>query len=270
MDYLNYLKYIFYGLVQGFTEFLPISSTAHLKILSLLFGFDDPGISLSAIIQLGSVLAIFFYFSHDIKNFLIEADENLLSSLFKNKINKSIIIGTSSILIIGFFVKFYIPNFFNNYLRSNLSIGIISILMAFLLLLANKSFDNNISLKNHSYKNSFFIGLSQAFAIIPGVSRSGITISTALLLGWKRIDAAKFSFLLGIPAILISSLVELYYSANSYSELKILPLIIGLITAFISSLISIKILLRYLPSNGLKFFAYYRIAFGLVIVFSYL
>ena len=112
------------------------------------------------------------------------------------------------------------------------------------------------------------IGLSQSFAILPGVSRSGGTISTALVSGWERGDAAKFSFLLGIPAISIAAIIEFIFSFNELSLLSFFPLIVGLVAAFVSSLLAIDFLLKYYNSNGLKLFIIYRLVFGVVILLN--
>ena len=264
---MNYLKYLFYGIIQGFTEFLPISSSAHLKVLSELFGLPDPGSSLSAIVQIASVLAILIYFRKDISISTINDIYLVNNYSYKNKIFFSIIIGSISIIFLGGFVKFIIPSFYESYLRSNLLIGIVSILTSFLMYLSQLTKNKDISIENHSFINSFLIGLAQSFAIIPGVSRSGITITTALLLGWKRVDAAKFSFLLGIPAISLAAFVEILSSIKGNLLISYGPLFAALISAFITSYISIKFLIRYISLKGLKIFIFYKLFFGLLILF---
>ena len=113
-----------------------------------------------------------------------------------------------------------------------------------------------------------FIGFSQAFAIFPGVSRSGVTISSALISGWERGDAAKFSFLLGMPAISLAAIVEFIFSFNDFFALGFFPLLVALITTFLSSLFAIDFLLKYFSSNGLKIFIIYRVIFGVVILLN--
>ena len=140
--------------------------------------------------------------------------------------------------------------------------------MAIFMYIADSSKKGLINLKNNTYRNSLWIGIYQAFAIFPGVSRSGVTISAALVTGWERGDAAKFSFLLGIPAISFAAIVEFISSLNEFSSLSFLPLIVGLITTFLSSLFSIHFLIKYFSSNGLKLFIIYRIVFGIVILLS--
>ena len=265
---MEYLRFFLYGLIQGFTEFIPISSTAHLKVISLYFGIDDPGSSFSAIIQLGSVLALFWYFRNDISKFKSHYSQKIFKNLIQDRLLKSILIGTIPIIFIGGTIKLFSPYFFDEFFRSNLSIALFSLLMAFFMYIAENSKKGSINLKNHNLSDSFLIGLSQSFAIFPGVSRSGVTISTALVSGWERGDAAKFSFILGIPAISFAAIVELISSFNEFFSFSFLPLIVSLITTFVSSLLAIDFLLKYFSTNGLKLFIIYRIIFGIAIILN--
>ncbi len=265
---MEFLKYIFYGIIQGLTEFIPVSSTAHLKIISLFFGINDPGSSVSAIIQIGSVFAIFWYFRKSIFNFKNTNSRKPRYSFLLNKLNKSIFIGTIPIVFIGGIIKLFVPGYSDSFLRSNVSIALVSILMSLVMLFADISTNKSINLSNHKYLNSLYIGIAQAFAIFPGVSRSGSTISMALLSGWNRKDAAKFSFLLGIPSISLAAFVELFSAVNQFSAFPFLPLSVGLITTFFSSLLAIDFLIKYVSSNGLKIFVYYRLVFGILILFN--
>ena len=265
---MEYLKFILYGLIQGFTEFIPVSSTAHLKVISLLLGIDDPGASLSATIQLGSVLAIAWYFRSEILNFRSQSSKKFIEYLLHERLLRSILIGTIPIVLLGGSIKIFIPSFFENVLRSNLSIALVSFLMAFFMYFADSTKRGSINIKNHNYSDSFLIGFFQAFAIFPGVSRSGVTISSALISGWERSDAAKFSFLLGIPAISLAAIFQFIYSFNDIFSLGFFPLFVGLITTFLSSLLAIDFLLKYFSSNGLKIFIIYRVIFGIVILLN--
>ena len=266
--FLEYLKYIIYGLIQGFTEFIPVSSTAHLKVISLFFGIDDPGHSLSAIIQLGSVLALIYYFKNDFFKLRRYYSQKNFDFLTHKRLLFSIFIGTLPIFLLGGTIKLFVPYFFEKVLRSNLSIALVSLLMAIFMYIADRSKRGSLNLKNHKFSDSFLIGLSQAFAIIPGVSRSGITISTALASGWEREEAAKFSFLLGMPAISFAAFVEFISSFDEFSSFSFYPLIVGFITTFFSSLLAIDFLLKYFSSNGLQFFIVYRVIFGVVILLN--
>ena len=265
MDYINF---IFYGIIQGLTEFIPVSSTAHLKIISQLFGINDPGSSFSAIIQIGSILAIFWYFRKNILNLKIKNSYKNYQFFFSNKLFKSIFIGTIPLAFVGGIVKLIVPEFSGSFFRSNLSIAMMSILMSLVMICADNSSSKLINMNNHKNINSLHIGIAQAFAIIPGISRSGATISMALLSGWDRKDAAKFSFLLGIPSISLVAFVEFFSSINKFSSFPFLPLLVGLITTFFFSLLAINFLVKYISSNGLKIFIFYRLIFGFLILFN--
>ena len=264
---MEYLEFILYGLIQGLTEFVPISSTAHLKVISLLLGIDDPGPSLSAIIQLGSVLAILWYFRNDLLKIKNHSSNKFFDYLLQEKLLSSIFISTIPIVLLGGAIKLFNPNFFITIFRSNLSIALVSFFMAIFMFFADNSKKGFKNLKNHNFSDSFLIGFSQAFAIFPGFSRSGVTISTALISGWDRGDAAKFSFLMGIPAITIASVVE-FFSLTEYSSFSFFPLFFGFISTFLTSLIAIKFLIKYYSFNGLKIFIIYRVIFGVVILLN--
>ena len=266
---MEYLKFILYGLIQGLTEFVPVSSTAHLKVISHFFGIDDPGPSLSAIIQIGSVLALIWYFRNDIFRFKSQSSrKKFFENLLNERLLKSIIIGTIPIILLGGTIKLFVPYFFDKVLRSNLSIALVSFLMAIFMYIADNSKKGHINLKNHNYKDSFLIGLSQALAIFPGVSRSGVTISTALISGWERGNAAKFSFYLGMPAISFAAIGEFISSFKEFSSFGFFPLIVGLISTFVSSLLAIEFLIKYLSANGLKLFIIYRVVFGFIVLLN--
>jgi len=265
-----YLKSIFLGIIQGFTEFLPISSTAHLKVVPYFLGWNDPGTSFSASIQLGSAVAIIYYFRSQISSIIdsfffifkhrkVFIDENTRLSIF-------IFVATIPICIVGFLIKLYWPNYSESNFRSLFSIAIISILMGLLLSLAEifgkrKRLFNDINLKD-----AFLLGLAQSLAVFPGVSRSGITLTSALFSGIERKTAARLSFLVGIPAISISGLVELFTLYRTLSATDILPTIIGIISSFFSSLFAIDLFLKFLAKNNTFVFVYYRLAFGVFIL----
>ena len=264
--FLEYLEFILYGIIQGLTEFIPVSSTAHLKVISLFLGLDDPGTSFSAIIQLGSVFALLWYFRNDIFNLRSKSSIKIFYYFKNQRLLNSIFISTIPIVFLGGSIKLFFPYFFDNILRSNLSIALVSIFMAMYMYIADSSKKGSINLDNHNYSDSFLIGISQAFAIIPGFSRSGVTISTALISGWERADAAKFSFLLGIPSISLAAIAEFIFSFNKFSSFSFIPLVLGLISTFLSSLLAIDFLLKYFSRNGLKLFIIYRVIFGILII----
>ena len=137
--FLEYFEYIIYGLIQGFTEFIPVSSSAHLKVISLFFGIDDPGPSLSAIIQLGSVLALIYYFKNDFFKLRRYYSQKNFDFLTHKRLLFSIFIGTLPIFLLGGTIKLFVPYFFDRVLRSNLSIALVSLLMAIFMYIADRS-----------------------------------------------------------------------------------------------------------------------------------
>ncbi len=265
------VKSFFLGIIQGFTEFLPISSTAHLKVVPFFLGWNDPGVSFSASIQLGSAVAIIFYFRNQISSII-----NSFFLIFKHrKVFKDnntrlatyIFVASIPICIFGFLIKLYWPRYADSSFRGLFSIAITSILMALLLALAEiygkrKKLFNDINLKD-----VILLGLAQSLALFPGVSRSGITLTSALFSGIERKTAARLSFLVGIPAISISGLVELFNLLRTISTIDILPIIIGIVSSFFSSIFAIDLFIKFLAKNNTFVFVFYRLAFG-VFIFS--
>ncbi len=260
-------KYLVLGLVQGLTEFLPISSTAHLKVVPMILGWGDPGVAIAAVIQLGSILAVITYFRKDLKDLLKGITLAFLKGQWREKnarLGIAICIGTIPILLGGMLIKLWWTNFEDSQFRGIPSIALISILMALILAIAEKKGSQSKLIKEISGKDGLYIGFSQLFALIPGVSRSGITLSAGLLYGWKREEAARFSFLLGIPAITSAGLAELRNAFHSDFNLIYggLPLILGIASAAVMSWISIDWLLGYLQKNNTWIFVIYRLVFG--------
>jgi len=267
-----YFKSIFLGIIQGFTEFLPISSTAHLKVVPYLFGWSDPGVSFSASIQLGSAAAIIYYFRNQISLII----DSFFSTLTHRKVFKDdntrlatyIIVASIPICLFGLFIKLYWPNYSDSNIRGLFSIAVTSILMGVLLALSEvygkrKKLFNDINLKD-----IILLGLAQSLALFPGVSRSGITLTSALFSGIERKTAARLSFLVGIPAISISGFVELLTLFRTLSVLDIIPTIIGIISSFFSSLFAIDLFLKFLAKNNTFVFVFYRLAFGTFILLA--
>tara|TARA_Y100001968_G_C19320250_1_gene698837 strand:+ start:122 stop:961 length:840 start_codon:yes stop_codon:yes gene_type:complete len=258
------------GVIQGITEFLPISSTAHLKIVPHLIGWDDPGVSISASLQLGSSLAILIYFRKEISSIT-----NSFFSIFRKrkffkdentKLAINIFIANIPIFIFGLIIKLFWPNFSNSVFRGLFSIAIVSIAMAIFLALSEIYSKRKKAIKEINTIDVLFLGLSQALAVIPGVSRSGITLTSLLFSGLKRDAAARLSFLVGIPAILISGLVEFLSIYETSTGLDIFPILIGILSSFFSSIIAIDFLLGFLARNNTFIFVYYRLALGIFIL----
>ena len=257
------------GLVVGLTEFLPISSSAHLAVVPVWLGWKDPGLALSAVIELGSSGAVIAYFRHD----LLRIGRALLQAWRRGdwtapdaKLGIAIALGTLPLLLVGVVVKLWAPDLAHGVLRSFQVIGVVSILMAALLGLAEWIGSRRRSLPEVTLADGALAGLAQALAVIPGVSRSGSTITTSLLVGLRREDAARFSFLLGIPAVALAGLSEIGDAIQASGSTGIVPLLVGIATAAISSWFTIGVLLGYLKRHSTWIFVGYRLVFGIVLL----
>ena len=263
---LSLLEALVLGIVQGLTEFLPISSTAHLRVVPALLGWDDPGVSVTAAIQLGSVAAVVAYFRRDLTQVLKGIGRAVRHGQWREpdaRLGGAMVIGTLPILLLGLGIKFFWhKGYASSPLRSVPSIAIVSIVMALLLAVAECIGPRLKQLKGVTGRDGFVVGLAQALAVIPGVSRSGSTLTASLFDGWKRADAARFSFLLGIPAISIAGLVELKSALSTSAGAGPLPLFVGIFSAAVVSWLAIDWLLRFLQRNSTWIFVGYRLVFG--------
>ena len=263
-------KSFFLGIIQGFTEFLPISSTAHLKVVPYFFGWNDPGVSFSASVQLGSAVAIIYYFRNQI-SLIIDSFFSVLKHHKGFKDDDSILsiyifVASIPIFVFGLLIKIYWPNYSESNVRGLFSIAVTSILMALLLALSDIYGKRNKLFADVNLNDVILLGFAQSLALFPGVSRSGITLTSALFSGIERQTAARLSFLVGIPAISISGLVELLSLFRVSSVIDILPIIIGIISSFFSSILAIDLFLKFLSKNNTLVFVYYRLAFGVFIL----
>ncbi len=265
----NLFQAIVLGFVQGATEFIPISSTAHLKAIPVFLGWNDPGVSFSAVIQLGSIAAVLWYFWSDLTQITRGMIKAIRTSDYQSQdfwLAVGIGVGTIPILVLGLAIKTFIPDFDNSPLRSMPAIALASIVMGLLLALSEYLGNQKRNFKNLTAKDGMIIGLAQALAIIPGVSRSGSTITAGLFNNLDRATAARFSFLLGIPAISLAGLVELKSVVNlGIAGSGLIPLIGGLISSAVFSYMAIAWLIKYLQKRSTWVFVWYRLGFGLFI-----
>ncbi len=262
-------KYIVLGAIQGLTEFLPISSTAHLKVVPVLLGWRDPGLSVSAVIQLGSILAVIAYFWNELKLVVKGFENGIRKGTWRepdSSLSLAICIGTVPIVLAGMAVKLFWPDYQDSIFRSIPSIALVSILMAVLLAFAERKGLRTKSIQEVRGFDGLIVGLGQVLALVPGVSRSGITLTTALMNSWKREDAARFSFLLGIPAITLAGLVELKNAFKTPSFLELVPLFLGVTTSALISWLAIDWLLKFLQRNNAWIFVLYRLIFGFALL----
>ena len=265
-----YVKSFLLGIIQGITEFLPISSTAHLKVVPYLFGWSDPGVSFSASLQLGSAFAVIYYFRDDITIIVHSLFSIFMHRMpFKDdntRLVTYIFVANIPIFVFGLLIKLYWQNFSDSNIRGLFSIAIISIVMALLLGFAEIYGKRKKIFADINLRDVILLGMSQSLALFPGVSRSGITLTSALFSGIERKTAARFSFLVGIPAISISGFVELFTIFRTASLIDIVPTIIGIISSFFSSIFAIDVFLRFVAKNNTFVFVYYRLIFGTLIL----
>ena len=267
---VNLFQAIVLGFVQGATEFIPISSTAHLKAVPVFLGWGDPGVSFTAVIQLGSIVAVLSYYWSDITQITQGMLKAIRTSDYDSQdfwLAVGIGVGTIPIVAFGLLLKVFEPAFYENTLRSMPSIAIVSIIMALLLALAEYVGNQKRNFDDLTAKDGIVVGIAQALAIIPGVSRSGSTITAGLFNNLDRATAARFSFLLGIPAISISGLVELKdLIATGAASAGLVSLISALISSAVFSYLAIAWLIKFLQRRSTWVFVWYRLGFGVFIL----
>lgn len=275
---MNLLHAIILGIIQGLTEFLPISSTAHLTLYASLTRLIDPQnpeqwTTFMAVIQLGTLVAVLLYFAKDILSIIREFVSNnigqdrkpLKEQSLYSRMGWFIVIGTVPIVVIGYSMKSFIKG---SATKDPVVIACALILLALILFFAEKVASHKRQLSSLSMKDALVIGFSQCLALIPGSSRSGTTITSALFLGFTRESAARFSFLLSIPAIAGSGLVEMKEAVQHFTTENSLFLIVATIVSALSGYAAIAFLLRYLRSNTMMLFVVYRIVLGAAILLT--
>jgi undecaprenyl-diphosphatase len=270
---MNIIEAVILGIIQGLSEFIPISSTAHLTIAGHIMNLIDPAhperwTSFIAIIQLGTLAAVLLYFKTEIiqipKEFLIE---NLFSrKSYKMQSQNSqmgwfIIIGTIPIVVLGLLFKDIIEGSITKELNV---IGFSLIILAVFLAIAEKTANFKRDITNLTWKDSLIVGLAQSLALIPGSSRSGTTITAGLFLGMNRETAARFSFLLSIPAVFASGLLSAYQAMKYITPQDTTNLIVSAIAAGISGYFAIAFLINFLKKHSTFIFIYYRIILGII------
>jgi undecaprenyl-diphosphatase len=253
------------GIVQGLTEFLPISSTAHLRIVPAFFGWEDPGSAFTAVVQLGTMAAVLIFFRDDLwriaKTWYLSLRRPELRSNLDARMGWYIGLGTIPIGIFGFLFRDQIESGGRNlYL-----IGCTLIVLGLVLLYAERVARRNRELTEINSRDATLIGFAQALALVPGVSRSGATITAGLFAGFDRESAARYSFLLSVPAVVVSGLFE----ARKLGEAGgagLAPTLIATLLAFVVGYASIAWLLRWLVSHSTAVFVAYRVGLGALVL----
>jgi len=263
---MSLFQAIVLGLVQGLTEFLPISSTAHLRIVPELLGWPDPGAAYSAVIQLGTVAAVLIYFRQD----LISLTRAFFQGLARrqpfattdSRLAWFVLVGTLPIGVCGLLFKKTIETS----LRSLYVISASLIVLALILFIVERLASHQRTLEQMRWRDGIAVGLWQALALIPGSSRSGTTITGALSMGLRREDAARYSFLLSIPATSLAGFFELKHLLEATERPSALALVVGTLVAFGSGWTAIAWLLSYLRRRSTLIFIVYRVVLGCVLL----
>jgi undecaprenyl-diphosphatase len=256
------------GIVQGITEFLPISSTAHLRIIPAFAGWEDPGAAFTAVTQLGTMAAVLLYFRVDLWRIARAWTRSLRDPSVRGELDARlgwyILLGTIPIGIFGLIFKDQIETG----ARDLYLIGTTLIVLGLVLLVAEKVGKRDRSVEQITARDGVALGFAQALALVPGVSRSGATITAGLLLGLDRESAARFSFLLSIPAVVLSGLLELssIASGEEGENVGTGALIIATVLAFVAGYAAIALLLRFLVTHTTVVFVVYRVALGILVL----
>ncbi|MDF2521234.1 MAG: putative undecaprenol kinase [Clostridia bacterium] len=252
---MNFIQAIILGIVQGITEFLPISSSGHLVLMQKLFRITEPALAFDTYLHLGTLMAVFAVFKDDIISILKKPFQKLTWLLLA---------GTIPTAIIGLVFK----DIFEEMFHSGSTLGFEFVITGAILLLAGIQKNGRKGLKDTSYLDAAFIGVMQGAAIMPAISRSGLTISGALFRNLDREFAARFSFLLSIPAILGATMLQVkdMVEIGGNSGISMGAIIAGALAAALSGYISIKFMMNILKKGKMKYFAYYVFVLGFLVI----
>lgn len=266
---LSYAQVGLLGIIQGITELLPISSTAHMRVIPALLGWTDPGSAFSAAMQLAALAAVVSYFWRDVKEVVggsVTAIRTREYNSYAFRLAVAIIVATIPIGIAGLALSKTL-NACNSPLRGLMVIGISCVVMAFLLAAAELSCRHTRTVREMRLRDAILVGLAQVGALIPGVSRSGSTLTAALFLNFKREEAARFSFLLGLPAIALAGLKEIVVLVHAHIPMEAWSILLfGLLVASISAFAAIWGLMRFLEKFSTWPFVIYRAALGIALI----
>jgi undecaprenyl-diphosphatase len=262
---VDVIEAIVLGIVQGLTEFLPISSTAHLRIVPAFLGWEDPGAAFTAVTQLGTMAAVLLFFRSDLlaiaRGWFGGLRDPARRRTAESLLGWYILVGTIPIGIAGFVFRHQIESSARNLTL----IGITLIVLGLILLAADRLGRQRRTIESLTLRDGILIGCAQALALVPGVSRSGATMSAGLFLGLDRAAAARYSFLLSVPAVVASGLFELR-NIDGGGEVGVGGVILATLLAFASGYASIAFLLRFLVRHSLAVFVAYRIVLGALVL----
>jgi len=259
---IDLLKAVVLGVLQGLTEFLPISSSAHLRIFPELLGWGDPGAAFTAVIQIGTELAVLIYFRADIWRIGSAWVRSLFQPEWRGSLDARmgwfIIVGSLPIVVLGVLLKDLIERDFRNLWV----IGTTLIVLGIVLGVADRVSRNDRTIAKITLRDSVLMGLAQAAALVPGVSRSGATISMGRFLGYEREAATRYAFLLAIPAVVGAGLFELREIPHGDNAYGWGPTIVATVVSFLVGYAAIAWLLRYVSTHSYLPFVVYRVVLG--------
>ena len=254
------LQYFLIGIIQGVTEFLPISSSGHLVLFAQLTNWEDQGLFTDIAVHFGTLFAVIIYLRKDIYYFFTNIFQ---FKIFEDQIIFKIILATLPAIILGYFIYDYVSLYF----RSIQLIALSSIVFAIILFFADKVKMETKSWNKITYIEAFIVGLFQVLAFIPGASRAGVTITGTRLLGYDRLNAARFSMILSIPIILASMTLScIYIFREKYVEVNLYQSFSASIIAFITALLSITFLMNFIKKFNFNIFIIYRVLLGILIL----
>ncbi len=263
---ISWIQAIVLGLVQGLTEFLPISSSGHLLIVSEAFGWDDPGAAFTAVTQLGTVAAVVVYFWRDIVRIVSAWFRSLYHPELRGDLSARegwyVILGTVPIVILGVAFSHEIETAARNLWL----VATMLIVVGLILAVADRTGARARTISDLNLRDGILFGLAQACALIPGVSRSGATISAGLFLGYTREAATRYSFLLSIPAVLLSGVYEAKKIGGAGATVDWGPTLLATVIAFVVGYAVIAWLLRYVSTHSFMPFVIYRVVLGVLIL----
>ncbi len=261
---MTILQSIVYGVVQGLTEFIPVSSTAHLRLVPAIMHWTDPGSAFTAVIQLGSVLAVFIYFWKDLSGAFMgwlksfKGDRNTVEA----RTGWAVFYATIIIAVVGLALEKHIEGPF----RSLYVVAFSMIAMAILMYFADSREDNGRTIESIQTGDGVKIGLWQCLALVPGMSRSGSSITGALFSGFDRRSAARLSFLMSVPAVTLAGIFEGYKKYKLLTGDMLTPTIIATVISFVVGYACINWLIGFISTKGTRPFVAYRIALGILIL----
>ncbi|WP_196450189.1 undecaprenyl-diphosphate phosphatase [Planomonospora sp. ID82291] len=263
---IGWFEAVVLGLLQGLTEFLPISSSAHIRVVSAFLGWEDPGAAFTAVIQLGTEAAVLIYFRKDIWEIISTWTRALWTPALRThhaaRMGWYVIVGTLPILVLGLLFEEKIDTIF----RDLRLIGTTLIVFGLVLWLADRKARDKLTLERHlSFTHSIVYGLAQSLALIPGVSRSGGTITAGLLLDYRREEAAKYSFLLAIPAVLGAGVLKLFDIGGEQAPAWG-PTILATVISFAVGYAAVSWFLKYISTHRFTGFVIYRVVLGVAII----